>query len=61
VRWLFECRACATARRAIADTPTAARHQRAAEAHPFVRPGGGILTELVDEGLCGFVGGVIKA
>jgi len=26
-----------------------------------VRPGGGILTELVDEGLCGFVGGVIKA
>jgi len=26
-----------------------------------VRPGGGILTELFDEGLCGFVGGVIKA
>jgi hypothetical protein len=50
-----------SANRALYVIPTAARHGRAAEAHRFVRPGGGILTELVDEGLCGFVGGVIKA
>lgn len=50
-----------SANRALCIVPTAARHAPAAEAHPFVRPGSGVLAELADEWLCGFVGRVIKA
>jgi hypothetical protein len=50
-----------SANRALCIVPTAARHGRAAEAHPFVRSGSGVLAELADELARGFVGRVIKA